>query len=55
MHLKEPDMNVAETSWQTRAEIALLAALKTEQPISYDAMAKAADVPSPQRIHKLTL
>ena len=48
-------MNDAETSWQARAEIALLAALKTAQPISYDALAKAADVPSPHRIHKLTL
>ena len=48
-------MNDAETGWQARAEIALLAVLKTGQPISYEALAKAAEIPSPHRIHKLTL
>lgn len=48
-------MNDAETDWQARAEIALLAALKTAQPISYEALATAAEIPLPHRIHKLTL
>ena len=48
-------MNDTETGWQARAEIALLAALKTAQPISYEALATAAEIPSPHRIHKLTL
>lgn len=48
-------MSDAETSWQARAEIAMLTALKTAQPISYDALARAADIPAPHRIHKLTL
>lgn len=48
-------MNDAETDWQARAEIALLVALKTAQPISYEALATAAEIPLPHRIHKLTL
>ena len=44
-----------DTSWHIRAEIALLAALRASQPITYEALASAAEIPAPHRIHKLTL
>ena len=46
--------NNASTSWQHRAEIALNAALKAGQTITYAELADAATIPKPQRIHKLT-
>jgi len=43
-----------DESWHAQAEIALLLALRANQPISYDAFATLAQIPSPHRIHKLT-
>jgi hypothetical protein len=44
-----------DTSWHMRAEIALLAALRAGQAITYEGLATAAEIPAPHRIHKLTL
>lgn len=44
-----------DTSWHIRAEIALLATLRAGQPITYEGLATAAEIPAPHRIHKLTL
>ena len=44
-----------DTSWHIRAEIALLAALRAGQPVTYEGLATAAEIPPPHRIHKLTL
>ena len=44
-----------DTSWHLRAEIALLAALRAGQAITYEGLATAAEIPPPYRIHKLTL
>ena len=41
-------------SWQERAIVALIAAGKAKRLITYADLANAANIPSPQRIHKLT-
>ena len=41
--------------WQNRAEIALASATSLGRIVTYAEMADAADIPAPQRIHKLTL
>ena len=48
-------MTQKDKDWQMRAEVALFAALKSGQPVTYDALAQAAGIPAPHRIHKLTL
>jgi len=48
-------MTQKDKDWQMRAELALFAALKSGQPVTYDALAQAASIPAPNRIHKLTL
>ena len=41
--------------WQNRAEMALASATSLGRIVTYAEMADAADIPAPQRIHKLTL
>ena len=41
--------------WQNRAEMALASATSLGRMVTYAEMADAADIPAPQRIHKLTL
>jgi hypothetical protein len=41
--------------WQSRAEMALASATSLGRIVTYAEMADAADIPAPQRIHKLTL
>ena len=41
--------------WQRRAEMALASATSLGRIVTYAEMADAADIPAPQRIHKLTL
>ena len=41
--------------WQNRAEMALASATSRGRIVTYAEMADAADIPAPQRIHKLTL
>jgi len=48
-------MTEIDKDWQMRAQIALFAALKSGQAVTYDALAQAAGIPAPHRIHKLTL
>ena len=48
-------MTQKDKDWQMRAEVALFAALKSGRPVTYDALAQAAGIPAPHRIHKLTL
>ena len=48
-------MTQKDKDWQMRAQIALFAALKSGQAVTYDALAQAASIPAPHRIHKLTL
>ena len=48
-------MTQKDKDWQMRAEVALFAALKSGQAVTYDALAQAASIPAPHRIHKLTL
>lgn len=48
-------MTEKDKNWQMRAEVALFAALKSGQAVTYDALAQAASIPAPHRIHKLTL
>ena len=48
-------MTEKDKDWQMRAEIALLAALKSGQAVSYHGLAQAASIAAPHRIHKLTL
>ena len=48
-------MTQKDKYWQMRAELALFAALKSGQPVTYDALAQASGIPAPHRIHKLTL
>ena len=48
-------MTEKDKDWQMRAEVALFAALKSGRAITYDALAQAASIPAPHRIHKLTL
>ena len=47
----EPD----NTLWQSRVEMMLLILAEKAELITYDALATAADIPAPHRIHKLTL
>ena len=49
-----PDQNNADNSWQHRAEMALAAARRANQTITYAELADAAKIPKPHRIHKLT-
>ncbi len=44
-----------DNSWHKRAEIALLVALRSGQPITYEELATTAQIPAPHRINKLTL
>jgi len=48
-------MTQKDKDWQMRAQIALFAALKSGQAVTYDGLAQAASIPAPHRIHKLTL
>ena len=48
------DQGNAGTSWQHRAEMALAAAKQAGRTITYAELADAAEIPNPQRIHKLT-
>ena len=48
-------MTQKDKDWQMQAEVALFAALKSGRPVTYDALAQAAGIPAPHRIHKLTL
>ena len=41
--------------WQNRAKMALASATSLGRIVTYAEMADAADIPAPQRIHKLTL
>ena len=41
--------------WQNRAKMALASATSLGRVVTYAEMANAADIPAPQRIHKLTL
>ena len=41
--------------WQNRAEMALASATSLGRIVTYAEMADAANIPAPQRIHKLTL
>ena len=41
--------------WQNRAEMALASATSLGRIVTYAEMADTADIPAPQRIHKLTL
>ena len=41
--------------WQNRAEMVLASATSLGRIVTYAEMADAADIPAPQRIHKLTL
>ena len=41
--------------WQNRAEMALASATSLGRIVTYAEIADAADIPAPQRIHKLTL
>ena len=41
--------------WQNRAEMALVSATSFGRIVTYAEMADSADIPEPQRIHKLTL
>ena len=41
--------------WQNRAEMALASAASRGRIVTYAEMADAANIPAPQRIHKLTL
>ena len=41
--------------WQNRAEMALASAASRRQILTYAELANAANIPAPQRIHKLTL
>ena len=40
--------------WQIRAEMALESTIQTQQCLTYAALAEAARIPAPHRIHKLT-
>ena len=42
-------------SWQNRAEMALASATSLGRIVTYAEMADAANIPAPQRIHKLTV
>ena len=48
------DQNDADTLWPRRAEMALAAAKRANQTITYAELADAASIPNPHRIHKLT-
>ena len=48
------DHNNTNTSWQRRAEMAIASAQQAKQTITYAELAKAASIPNPHRIHKLT-
>ena len=41
--------------WQSRAEMAFASITSLGRVVTYAEMADAADIPAPQRIHKLTL
>ena len=41
--------------WQNRAEMALASAASRGRIVTYAELANAANIPAPQRIHKLTL
>jgi hypothetical protein len=43
-----------QISWQIRAEMALESTIQTQQCLTYAALAEAARIPAPHRIHKLT-
>ena len=44
-----------DNCWQNRAEMALASAASLGRIVTYAEMADAANIPAPQRIHKLTL
>ena len=44
-----------EHNWQNRAEMALASTTSLGRIVTYAEMADAANIPAPQRIHKLTL
>ena len=52
--LMSPSTN-EDQFWQNRAEMALASARRAGRIVTYAEMADAADIPAPQRIHKLTL
>ena len=43
-----------QITWQIRAEMALESTIQTQQCLNYAALAEAARIPAPHRIHKLT-
>lgn len=45
----------SEATWQHRAEIVLATVIAADNLITYAELADAATIPSPHRIHKLTL
>ena len=44
-----------EAAWQHRAEMALASVMAADRLVTYAELADAAAIPSPHRIHKLTL
>jgi hypothetical protein len=46
--------DAGQISWQIRAEMALESTIQTQQCLTYAALAEAARIPAPHRIHKLT-
>jgi hypothetical protein len=53
-HMMSPATN-QDHVWQNRAEMALASTTSRGRVVTYAEMADAADIPAPQRIHKLTL
>ena len=45
----------SEAAWQHRAEMALASVMAADRLVTYAELADAAAIPSPHRIHKLTL
>ena len=43
-----------QITWQIRAEMALESTIRAQQCLNYAALAEAARIPAPHRIHKLT-
>ena len=52
--LDQADEKAAEKAWQARVEMHLAILGKKAETITYEALARSADIPAPHRIHKLT-
>lgn len=47
-------MSSSPPPWQIKVEMALFSLISTKAMITYDELARTADIPPPHRIHKLT-